>query len=439
MGMVLKAQQPTAPWERELARWVAPFLAALGHKARRRWAPLYLAGLLGPGDRKSVEPLAARVAPEEVEQLHHFIATSAWDPAPLERELARVAQALVGGETATLVIDDTALPKKGAHSVGVAHQYCGALGKQANCQTLVSLTLAREEVPVPVALRLYLPEEWTEDPARLDRVHVPPEARGFREKWRIALEELDRVRAAGAAFGCVTADAAYGACGEFRAGLSERELRWAVGILSSQRVYPKSVRERWPKVPTGRPRKHPTLSHRARQAAEIMASCGRFRSVSWRVGTQGPLRCQFAAVRVRVADGEAMSKGQRRPGARAWLVCERRGNGEEKYYLTNHPAGTSLRALVRAIKARWVCEQAHQQMKEELGLDHFEGRSWLGLHHHALMTLIAMAFLQHLRLTQVHPTKKNRKAQRPAPRAKSPRCAPRALGHAPHPAAPSLP
>jgi len=234
------------------------------------------------------------------------------------------------------IIDDTGFIKQGHHSVGVQHQYTGTLGKQANCQTLVSLTLAREEVPVPLALRLYLPQEWTADPARLDRAHVPESARAFREKWRIALHELDRVRAAGAAFGCLTADAAYGGCGEFRAGLSERKLLWAVGVLSSQRVYPEALRERWPRAAaTGRPRMHPHLTHRARQAGEMMATDGRFRSVTWRTGTQGPLTCEFAAVRVRVADGRAMARGQRRPGARAWLLCERRASGQEKYYLTN--------------------------------------------------------------------------------------------------------
>lgn len=441
MGMVSKAQQPEAPWEQEFQAWLAPFLAALGHKARRRWAPLYLAGLLGPGERKSIEPIAARVAPDDLEQLHHFIATSAWDPTPLERELARAADALVGGEAATLVIDDTALPKKGAHSVGVAHQYCGCLGKQANCQTLVSLTLAQREVPVPLALRLYLPETWCADPDRLDRAHVPESARAFREKWRIALDELDAVCAAGIHFGCVAADAAYGDCGEFRAALTARKLRWAVGVRSNLQVYPQAVRERWP-APNriGRPRKHPALSHPACSAAEMIAAHGRFRTVRWRVGTQGPLRCEVAAVRVRVADGARMARGrQRRPGELVWLVGERRADGEVSYYLTNHPAATALRTLVRAIKARWVCEQAHQQMKEELGLDHFEGRSYLGLHHHALMTLIAMAFLQHLRLKRSRATKKNRPAQRPTARTEPARRAPRAPRHLAAAAASSLP
>jgi SRSO17 transposase len=150
---------PSSPpdWQAEFARWLRPFLTALRREAQRHWAPVYLEGLLGPGERKSVAPMAARVAPGDVQQLHHFVATSPWATAPLERVLARTAQRLVGGPAAVLIIDDTALPKQGRHSVGVARQYCGALGKTANCQTLVSLTLARGEVPVPLALRLYLP------------------------------------------------------------------------------------------------------------------------------------------------------------------------------------------------------------------------------------------------------------------------------------------
>jgi SRSO17 transposase len=205
----------------------------LGDKRRRRWAPLYIMGLLLPGDRKSVQPLSARVAPDDFAQLHHFVATSCWDTAPLEEVLCQKADALLGGEDSHLIVDDSGLPKKGTESVGVAHQYCGALGKQANCQSLVSLTLACDDVQVPVALRLFLPKSWTEDAARCERAKVPEVMRQHRPKWKIALEEIDRVRAAGVEFGCVLADAGYGSCTEFRRGLSERDLDWAVGITST--------------------------------------------------------------------------------------------------------------------------------------------------------------------------------------------------------------
>src|SRR3954449_925568 len=167
-------------WQNELLRWLGPFLSHLGHKARRRMCPLYVAGLIGPGERKSVQPMASRTPAADYDQLHHFVGAGIWDEAPLERELIVQADRLVGGADAVLVIDDTALPKKGKHSVGVAPQYATVLGKQANCQTLVSLTLARREVPVMVGLRLFLPESWTSDPARLDRASVPEDHRAYR-------------------------------------------------------------------------------------------------------------------------------------------------------------------------------------------------------------------------------------------------------------------
>src|ERR1700745_4219316 len=197
-------------WEDELGGWLKPFLDRLGHKARRRMCPLYVAGLIGPGDRKSVQPMAERLAPGDYYQLHHFFAAGVWDAAPLEAELLVQADRLVGGGDAVLVIDDTAMPKKGTHSVGVAAQYASALGKTANCQTLVSLTLARGEVPVMAAMRLFLPESWTSDRTRLKRAGVPVEYRAARTKPEVALAEINRVLAAGVRFGCVLADAGYG-------------------------------------------------------------------------------------------------------------------------------------------------------------------------------------------------------------------------------------
>src|SRR5919205_2959801 len=221
--------------------WLEPFLAALGHKKRRTWAPLYLRGLLGPSERKSLQPMAACLGVSGHDQLQHFIASPAWDDAPLWRVLAEQADRLVGGPEAALVIDDTALPKKGTLSVGVARQYCGQLGKRANCQALVSLALAGREVPVPVGLRPFLPEEWTRDPERCAAAGVPEDEVVARAKGEIALAELDRLLAAGLRFGLVLADAGYGASAAFRRGLDERELRWAVGIARNQKVYDAGV------------------------------------------------------------------------------------------------------------------------------------------------------------------------------------------------------
>ena len=404
----------TSDWEDELGSWLKPFLDCLGHKARRRMCPLYVSGLIGPGDRKSIQPMAARLAPGDYDRLHHFIADGVWDAAPLERELLIQAERLVGDKDAVLVIDDTAMPKKGDRSVGVAPQYASTLGKMANCQTLVSLTLAYREVPVMVALRLFLPESWTSDPARLKRADVPVEDRAARTKPEIALAEIDRVIAAGVRFGCVLADAGYGLSAPFRQGLTARKLAWAVGIPRHLKVYPVGVQLIWPVTKVrGRPRKR-HVPDILSIAAEDMLVSAKWKTVSWRSGTKGRLKARFAAVRVRTADGPPQriwDKGQQHlPGDEAWLIGEHRASGEKKYYLANLPAEMDLRGLAATIKARWVCEQAHQQLKEELGLDHFEGRSWHGLHRHALMTMIAYAFLQHRRLTKVRREKKNQRA-----------------------------
>jgi SRSO17 transposase len=428
---------PAEGWEDELGRWLEPFLARLRRQAQRRWAPVYLKGLLLPGERKSVEPMAARVAPGDTQQLHHFVSTSPWATAPLEDELVKAADRLVGGPDAALVVDDTALVKQGRRSVGVKRQYCGQLGKRANCQSLVSLTLAGGEVPVCVGPRLFLPEDWSADAGRRAAAGVP-EAVAYRPKWRVALDEIDRVLASGARFGRVLADAEYGKAAEFRAGLGERGLAYAVGVLPTQKVYPAEVTlSRPPPKATGRPRKHPVPSAASVAAAELLeARPGAFRAITWRTGTKGPLTAEFAALRVRVADGPVAAGGRHLPGGEAWLIGERRATGERKYHLSNLPPDATLEQLAAAIKARWVCEQAHQQMKGELGLGHFEGRSWRGLHHHALLCQLAFAFLQHLRLGG----KKGRRPSRsrtaaPAEPARRPAAHP---GRA-HPRAPALP
>jgi len=420
-----------ADWRKELDGWLGPFLAELGHAKRRRWAPVYLRGLIGPGDRKSLQPMAARLGLSGHDQLQHFLASTAWDDAPLRRLLVERADALVGGSDAVLVIDDTALPKQGRHSVGVARQYCGCLGKRANCQVLVSLTLARGEVPVPIGLQLFLPEGWTADNERCARVGVPEEHRRALAKTGIALAEIDRVIAAGARFGRVVADAGYGISAAFRLGLSARGLLWAAGIPRVQNVYATTVELRWPKAATGRPRRHPVPSE-APVPAEVALASATWRRLSWRRGTKGPLVAEFAALRVCPAEGDQLRGGWHLPGKEVWLVGERRISGEMKYYLSNLPAETSLEELAATIKARWVCEQAHQQLKEELGLDHFEGRSWTGLHRHVLMAMIALAFLQHLRLEErgkkQHRTRRTTTAadaaRHPAPAARAPRPCP---------------
>lgn len=273
-----------ADWTDDLERWLMPFLEALGHKTRRRMCPAYVAGLIGPGDRKSIQPMAAKAEDVSYDRLHHFIAAGVWDSAPLEAALWQQADAMVGGEDSWLIIDDTALPKKGRSSVGVAPQYASALGKNANCQTLVSVTLAGGEVPVMLALRLFLPDSWTSDPARMQRAGVPDDQRWPKSKPEIAIEEIDRVRAAGVRFGCVLADAGYGLSAPFRQALSARGLSWAVGIPGRQKVYPGDVGLIFPVAGRGRPRQRHIPDAKS-VAAQTMLETARWRQVSWRRGT----------------------------------------------------------------------------------------------------------------------------------------------------------
>jgi len=415
-------------WRRDLERWLAPFMSALSHPARRRIGPIYVAGLIGPGERKSMQPLAMRAGDVGYDQLHHFITAGVWNAEPLEAALLAKADQLAGGKDAFLIVDDTALPKKGRHSVGVAPQYATVLGKNANCQTLVSLTLARREVPVVIGLRLFLPESWTSDPERLVRARVPEDRRAPRTKPEIALEEIDRIRAAGVRFGCVLADAGYGRSAPFRQALSERGLRWAGGLPAKQKVYPVDVDMIFPVAGRGRPRLR-SIPDQLSVAVETVLADQPWRSVTWRRGTKGRLAAHFAALRVRVADGAPQRirdmGAQHLPGEEVWVVGAHRSMGERKYYLSNLPADTSVKQLAAAIKARWICEQAHQQLKEELGLDHFEGRSWTGLHRHALMTMIAYAFLQSRRLAQGGREKKKPRSAASAQPACSPASHPR--------------
>jgi len=261
-----------------------------------------------------------------------------------------------------------------------------------------------------LGLRLFLPEGWTSDLARMARVGVPEAFRTYRTKPDIAIEEIDRVIAAGVRFGCVLADAGYGLSAPFRQALSTRGLRWAVGIPRHQKVYPADVQLIFPVAGRGRPRVRHVPDVKS-QAAHAILEAAKWRRVSWRRGTKGRLTARFAAMRVRIADGAPQRIGdagaQHMPGEEAWLVGEHRSSGERKYYLSNLPADAAIKDVAGAIKARWICEQAHQQLKEELGLDHFEGRSWAGLHRHALMTMIAYAFLQDRRLAQAARKKKN--------------------------------
>ncbi|MDP9765160.1 IS701 family transposase [Deinococcus enclensis] len=387
-------------WTRHFPTWFSPFHTCFRHQAQRRWAPMYVQGLCSPAHRKSLQPLADQVAPGKQDHLQHFITDSPWKTEGLEQIVADRAQHLLGGKDAVLIIDDTCLSKFGSHSVGVGRQYSGQAGKITNCQCLVSVTLARDEIPIPLRLRLFLPSEWSTDPARCVQAGVPVEHPLGATKWELALQEIDDL-AGSVQFGMVLADAAYGANANFRRALTERGLRWSVGTVRTQRVYPVHVHLiPLPKHVRGRPQKYPVPSEDA-ETLETVLSREPWRRVMWRHGTKGPLTGTFAAKYVRLADGNANARGQHLPGEGAWVIGEQRARGERKYDLCNLPPETSFEHLIRVTKQRWACELGHRELKREVGLDHFEGRTWQGLHHHAVLCLVALLFLQWLRLAQL--------------------------------------
>lgn len=403
MAITKSTQNPTTTKASTFQNVLTPYLDALNHKTRQHWAPHYIKGVLAEAERKSVQRLANKIAPQDYDQLHHFIAVSPWPVTPLEEQLASDADHLVGGENAVLIVDDTTFLKAGRHSVGVGMQYSGVIGDVTNCQKLVSITLARNELPIPCALRLFLPEAWTNYPDRCLEAGVPKERLPHLTKNQIAIAEIDRLLAAGVRFKVVLADGDYGHGASFRQALTARDLLWAVAIVPTQKVYSEFVMvDREFKPALGRTPDHPVPSEESRAAHEVLADLpgSAWKQITWRRGTKGPLRAKFALIRVRVADGPKGYYGQHQPGEEVWLIGEKRSSGEVKVYLSNLPREASAREVVRAIKARWSCEQVHEQLKVELGLDHFEGRSWAGLHHHVVMVMIAFLFLQFVRLVQ---------------------------------------
>src|SRR3954470_151302 len=393
------ARSAMAGWEERFDDYVERLGDVLGHADRRAPLRAYTTGLLLPRERKSVEPMAARVDPFRVgaahQSLHHFVAKAAWDDAALlgaVRDYALPAL-LERGPIRAWLVDDTGLPKKGKLSVGVARQYRGQLGKRDNCQVAVTLSVATEQARLPIAYRLYLPEAWASDPARRALAGVPGEVE-FRTKPAIALEQIGQALAAGVPTGVVVTDAGYGNDTDFRDGVTALGLAYVAGILGTTALGPPgpgplpaaswSGRGRPPK----RLRRGP--EHQPLAAEELAAGlpAGAWRTVTWREGTAGPLASRFAAVRVRPAhDDFRLSE----PRAEEWFLAEWPEGEKEPthYWLSTLPEAATLEELVATAKLRWRVERDF----EELGLGHVEGRGWRGFHHHASLCIAAYAFL----------------------------------------------
>jgi SRSO17 transposase len=376
---------------------------AAGHIDRQEPLKNYCKGLLLPGERKSIEPMAARLDPASVQpmrqSLHHLVAKAPWsDEALLEQVRSRVLPTMLKhGPVVAWIVDDTGFPKKGKHSVGVTRQYCGQVGKQDNCQVAVTLSVATWSSSLPIGYRLYLPKEWAEDSERREKTEVPEEVQ-FQTKPEIAMEQIRSAVAAHVARGIVLADAAYGINTEFRDGLTGLGLQYAVGVQSSMTVW-EPGKQPLPAKLRGKMGRPPRLLQRnlnhqpvsVKQLAMSLPSSA-FKEITWREGTDQKLRSRFAAVRVRPAHRDYWKA---EPHAEEWLLIEwPRGEAEPaKYWISTLPPHTKIKALVKMAKHRWIIERDYQELKQELGLGHFEGRNWRGFHHHATLCIAAYGFL----------------------------------------------
>jgi SRSO17 transposase len=400
-------------WTQESEAAFDPYVEALvgviGHADRAEPLKDYCLGLLMPLERKSVEPLAAVTAPSRVAAKHqsllHFVGQAPWSDEAL---MGRVRDWVLPqierrGAIRAWIVDDTGFPKKGKHSVGVARQYCGQLGKQDNCQVAVSLSVANDTASLPIAYRLYLPQAWADDPDRRKTAKVPADLE-FQTKPQIALEQIKTAKAQGVAPGVILADAGYGADGSFRVGLTQLDLTYVVGVQPTLSVWRPGEGPLPPKPWTGKGRPTSRLrrdaNHQpvsAKALAEALAAEA-WHTVAWREGTNAELSSRFAAVRLRPASRDF---NRSEAHGEEWLLIEWPDDEAvpTKYWLSTLSADSTIIQLVDTAKLRWRIERDYQELKQELGLGHFEGRGWRGFHHHASLCIAAYGFLISLRET----------------------------------------
>jgi SRSO17 transposase len=389
--MAAKMESEAQSGEARFAEYVDSLAAVLGRDDRAQPLKDYCTGLLMPGERKSVEPMAAVVAPAHVSAKHqsllHLVSQAAWsDEAVLSKVHEVVLPAIEAqGRIEAWIVDDTSFAKKGVHSVGVARQYCGRLGKQDNCQVAVTLSIANHAASLPIAYRLYLPEDWANDAARRKKAHVPDNV-VFKTKPGIALDQIRAALAAGVAPGIVLADAGYGVDGAFRSGVTAMGLTYVVGVQSTLSVWPPDREPLAPKPWSGRGRP-PSRVRRDSEHAPVSArklAMGlpedAWRVVPWREGSNETLSSRFAAVRIRPASRDWKRST---PHPLEWLLIEWPEGEKEptKYWLSTLPEDIPIDVLVDTAKLRWRIERDYEELKSELGLAHFEGRSWRGFHH----------------------------------------------------------
>jgi SRSO17 transposase len=382
--------------ESRFSAFVEGLVSVIGHADRARPLFDYCIGLIMPGERKSVEPMAAVTAPDRTAAQHqsllHFVGVATWSD---EEVLAKVREMVLpaiekDGPIEAWIIDDTSFPKQGKHSVGVHHQYCGQLGKQANCQVTVSLSIANRSASLPVAYRLYLPKDWTKDRTRRNKAGVPLDV-AFKTKPEIALEQIQWACAAGLPRGVGLMDVAYGNDSRLRAGMTALGVPYVAGIQPNTLMW---------RSGTGPRRKDKPLSNTGRRdepelisAKEMMRGLPKraWRTVRWREGSADWLSSRFARARVGVGHNRLDPTSLQQE----WLLIEwPEGEAEPtKYWLSTLPSNITFRRLVDLAKMRWRIERDYQELKQEVGLGHYEGRGWRGFHHHATLCIAAYGFL----------------------------------------------
>jgi SRSO17 transposase len=384
---------------RRLVAFAAEVFEPLARADQRRWGECYLRGLMLDGKRKSIQPMAERLPDGDEQALQQFVSQSPWDWRPVRQRLATQMTAAVDPDA--WIVDDTGFPKYGNASVGVARQYSGTLGKVANCQVGVSIHAASDQASCPIDWRLFLPESWDQDQARRHAAHLPERVR-HRPKWQLVLDMLDELDGWGLRPPVVVTDAGYGESGELRLGLEARGLAYVVQVKGTTSAYPEAVAQQV--APYGGRGRPPRARYRAKRSslAQLVLAAGpsATKTVAWREGTRGKLRSRFVALRVRpagvklrraVAGGELQVR---------WLLAEWPADQATpvKYWLASLREEVPLQELVRLAKLRWRIEHDYRELKDGLGLDHFEGRSFGGWHHHVTLVSAAHAFVTLQRL-----------------------------------------
>ena len=389
--------------EARFAAYVEALGAVLGHADRQQPMHDYCVGLLMPIERKSVEPMAAVTAPAQVAAKHqsllHFVGNAPWSDAAMLEKVRELVLPVIerSGPIEAWIIDDTGFPKKGRHSVGVTRQYCGQLGKQDNCQVAVTLSLANREASLPVAYRLYLPEDWAKDQGLRRKAKVPEEI-AFQTKPEIALEQIKAARAAGLPEGVVLMDAGYGNDTELRTAITALGISYVAGIVGTTTVWPPGAAPLLPKTRSGRGRPQTRLQrddeHQPISVKALALSLPKeaWQTVAWREGSAEWLSSRFARQRVRPAHRDTKLH---QPRAEEWLLIEWPEDETEptKYWLATLPEDIAFDRLVDLAKLRWRIERDYQELKQELGLGDYEGRGWRGFHHHATLCIAAYGFL----------------------------------------------